>query len=577
MPVARYQLPDGRVARFEVPEGTTPEQAQQIGADYFKQQPETTQPAIAETQPVSEIDPQSGRMTEAEFQQDVDTARAPYQQAGNVANEFATGAHRSLASMIDFLGPDRFNDILRAVGSDYQMPTASASVPAKGAYDQSLVGKIAGTAGEIIPAAAMIGQGLRTAASRLPQMTQASESAAAGTLRQLGTSKPIQDVTGASLAAAGQETGREIGGETGALIGSVAAPIAGAAAFATLKNQASSLIKKASPSIDELKATASKLYQAIDDSGVTIGADKYSALVDDIARTIKKGGADPDLTPKALAVVKRLQSEAGTPKTLTELDTLRKVAKAAADSADKAESRLGVIAINKIDDFMDDIGGDVIANKEAGEAFRTARDLWGRARRSEILDLAVTNAQNQASGFENGIRTQFRQVLKRIDSGKLKGFSEEEKQAIRKVVQGTTAGNVARFLGKFGILDGITSRSLTTLGGAGLAGAAGGAPAAAAVPLIGQVSGALAERMTLNNAKMAQSIVQAGRNFNKITSVYMQNTPAGQRNAQELASLFIQNKVPIESINLTKAKPIIADAAIYSAIAQMTDKKEGDE
>lgn len=35
MPVARFQLPDGRVARFEVPEGTTPEQAQSIGADYF--------------------------------------------------------------------------------------------------------------------------------------------------------------------------------------------------------------------------------------------------------------------------------------------------------------------------------------------------------------------------------------------------------------------------------------------------------------------------------------------------------------------------------------------------------------
>ena len=28
MPIARFQLPDGRIARFEVPEGTTPEQAQ---------------------------------------------------------------------------------------------------------------------------------------------------------------------------------------------------------------------------------------------------------------------------------------------------------------------------------------------------------------------------------------------------------------------------------------------------------------------------------------------------------------------------------------------------------------------
>jgi len=37
MPIARFQMPDGRVARFEVPEGTTPEQAQSMMADYFKQ------------------------------------------------------------------------------------------------------------------------------------------------------------------------------------------------------------------------------------------------------------------------------------------------------------------------------------------------------------------------------------------------------------------------------------------------------------------------------------------------------------------------------------------------------------
>ena len=30
MPVAKFQMPDGRIGRFEVPEGTSPEQAQSI-------------------------------------------------------------------------------------------------------------------------------------------------------------------------------------------------------------------------------------------------------------------------------------------------------------------------------------------------------------------------------------------------------------------------------------------------------------------------------------------------------------------------------------------------------------------
>lgn len=39
MPVARFQMPDGRVARFEVPDGTSPEQAQTMMEAHFKESP----------------------------------------------------------------------------------------------------------------------------------------------------------------------------------------------------------------------------------------------------------------------------------------------------------------------------------------------------------------------------------------------------------------------------------------------------------------------------------------------------------------------------------------------------------
>lgn len=51
MPVARFQMPDGRIARFEVPEGTTPEQAQALISQAMK--PET--PGI-----IGGVDPTSG-------------------------------------------------------------------------------------------------------------------------------------------------------------------------------------------------------------------------------------------------------------------------------------------------------------------------------------------------------------------------------------------------------------------------------------------------------------------------------------------------------------------------------------
>lgn len=52
MPVARFQMPDGRVARFEVPEGTTPEQAQSMMADHFKP-PKPAAPAYKPTDDMS--------------------------------------------------------------------------------------------------------------------------------------------------------------------------------------------------------------------------------------------------------------------------------------------------------------------------------------------------------------------------------------------------------------------------------------------------------------------------------------------------------------------------------------------
>ena len=497
--------------------------------------------------------------------------------------ELAAGANRTIAGVLDFLGPDNINAVLELAGSEKRVPTFSGSMTEqKGSFDDSLIGKAAGTAGEMIPAALGVSQALKAGAQALPRIA-AGESAGKGVLRQAAGSTPKQDIAGALAAGAGTEVGREIGGETGAMVGTIAAPVAVAAIpLNAAKQAASKILTKSAPTIDKIKETARGIYKTLDDSGMSVPAKSFDNLADDIAATLKKEGADDILTPKAVRVANRLIEDKGTPKTLTELDTLRKIARSAAESQDLSEARLGQIAIQKIDDYMDNIGGEFIQDKTAGEAYRAARGLWQRAKKAELLETAVTNARDQASGFENGIRTQYRQLLKKINTGKVKGFTNDEVEAIRKTVNGTRAGNIARFLGKFGVMDGVTSRSLTTLSGAGLAGGVGtiaggtatGGIAAAAVPAIGQVSGALAQRMTLNNAKMAQNIVKAGKNWNAIANIYAKNTPKAQQSAAELAELFLANKIPVDSINLKSAKPLISDAALIAAIAKFNDQKE---
>ena len=563
---------------FTFPDGTTPEQMGSAIDEFFANQQGVSQDVGGNgSLGVSPDNVSTGtQQVEQVTLDDIDSAFANIPGVPTLS-EFAAGANRSVAGFLDFIGPDNINAVLELSGSNKRIPTFTQAITAPaGSFDQGLTARAAGTAGEIAPAALGVGQTLRSFAQRLPQFA-AGETALTGTVRQLGQSTIGQDIAAGAAAGVGQEVGREIGGEEGAFIGGIVAPLATAIPIRSAAQQANRLLKQSAPSTESLKETARGIYKSLDDSGISVPAKNFDSLADDVVRTLRREGSDVDLTPKAVAVANRLQSERGADKTLTELDTLRKVAKNAADSADKAEARLGTIAIQKIDDFLDDIGGEVVQGKEAGAAFRSARDLWQRARKSEVLEQAMVNAENQASGFENGIRTQFRQILKRIDTGKLKGFTADEREAIKKTVQGTNAGNLARFLGKFGVLDGVTSRSLTTLGGAGLAGAAGGAGAAAAVPLVGQVSSALAQRMTANNARMAQNIIRAGKNANLITNIYFRNTPAKQRSAAELAELFIKNKVPLDKVNLRKARPLMSDAAIIASIAKLNDEKEGEQ
>ena len=51
MPIARFEMPDGRIGRFEVPEGTTPEQAQRLIAESLAQteQPQQETGGMART------------------------------------------------------------------------------------------------------------------------------------------------------------------------------------------------------------------------------------------------------------------------------------------------------------------------------------------------------------------------------------------------------------------------------------------------------------------------------------------------------------------------------------------------
>lgn len=281
---------------------------------------------------------------------------------------------------------------------------------------------------------------------------------------------------------------------------------------------------------------------------------------------MKDEGFDAGLHPKVAAVLRRVQVAGGEPLTTTQMDTLRKVAQDAASSIDRGEARLGKIIIDKIDGFIDELPEQAVTggNANAGQLYRQARGLWSRARKSELLTEAVEKAKNQASGFENGLRTQFRSLLN--NPKKMRGFTDAEKEAIKTVVRGGSAENMLKALGKFGFTEGQATNML--LGSLGIAGGAAvaGPGGAAVVPIVGQTARMAAQKLTQRNAKLADLVVRAGKNGRDISLAYVRSVPKSQRSVEELAGLLV-NGGSNDLARLAKnPNPLISNSALAASL-----------
>lgn len=324
-------------------------------------------------------------------------------------------------------------------------------------------------------------------------------------------------------------------------------------------------IVDAAPSSNELKSVARGVFNEIDDLGIMVKPEAYRSLVIDIKKATKDRGLNKKITPKAAAALREFEKAMQGDVSLTDLDQLRTIAQNAANSIEAPEKMLGSIMIDSIDNFLDRAGPNALngADEAVGaiaDRYKTARDLWGRARRSELLGEAVETARNQASGFENGIRTQFRRILNNKKQRKF--FKPNELAEIRQVVEGSNAANLAKLLGRFGFSEGSATNVIGGALGATAGGIVGGVPGAVIVPVLGQISRSFAQRLTEGSAKFADQVIRAGKDARKITRAYLDNTPIDLRDSSELAELLMRTDIDLTDIG---AGQLAADAARLAA------------
>ena len=316
------------------------------------------------------------------------------------------------------------------------------------------------------------------------------------------------------------------------------------------KKQVQKSIVESAPEIDALKGAASAVYDEIDSSGVRIKKGPVNSLVNRIEAKTKKSGLDSRVTKQASGALEALKEIKDADQPITELMTQKKIAQNVASSIDPAEKMLGNIMIDEIDGFIDSLSSGQLSKGDAatGKKVRSASQLWGRAKRAEMINEAIELGGSAASGAENGIRVKFRQILN--NKKKSKFLTGTEKAAMKDVVDGDFKTNFAKFIGRTGGFEGASTNMLGTLGGSAAGGAIAGPVGAFAVPVAGMAAKSIAQKLTKNKAQFSSKIAAAGKDANRIAKAYLTSVQKKKRNPSDLADLLLDPKVNIDDLEV---------------------------
>ncbi|RWO34733.1 MAG: hypothetical protein EOS10_00050 [Mesorhizobium sp.] len=189
---------------------------------------------------------------------------------------------------------------------------------------------------------------------------------------------------------------------------------------------------------------------------------------------------------------------------------------------------------DKLDDAVENLGPMDVKSfsvKDSDAALETlakARETWKTGKKAELVETAMENARNAASGFENGLRIEFRKLLK---DKVAKNFDDTELSAIKTVARGTFSQNALRWMGGFGVPTDSGRNFLGSVAGALSGNALGGPLGAVALPAAGTAAKLGASNIAARNADIVDALVKGG---SKGSDLYRRSVGA-QTEARRLA------------------------------------------
>jgi hypothetical protein len=514
MPIARFEMPDGRIGRFEVPEGTTPEQAQRLIAESLAQ---TEQPETGGMARTGQLLLRGAAPVAAGAGIGAAVGGAPGALIGSMAVPIADAA--TLIGNELNKGNVAVENYVRNLLGMQARQVAPAQMPSQ-ALSQGMaqigLPEPTSTGERVIEA---VGAGVGGAATQLPALGRLATTAATEGGRriagQLAQAPGAQLAVSAPAAAAAQYVGE-----------TTESPLLGMAAGGSIGALGGirSRVREVAPTPEQLRNLSELKYTNATKAGVVVSSDSLKSQLPNFNNVLKDAGYDVGLHPQIDAVLKRLEIDSETPKTLKELENLRRIVKAPTKIFENADQqRVSYELVDAFDDYVSnlnpkDLVGAAKESKTATNALAKARNLYARSKKAEVMEDILERSQLKAganftqSGLENAIRQELKSLA--LNKKRMAGFTQAEQDAIKAAAKGGNVQNVLRSIGKYAATSPIPA-GVGVGGGAAIGSALGGpvgaAIGAAAVPAVGGLARAGATRIGMNRLQELQDMIALGR------------------------------------------------------------------
>jgi hypothetical protein len=443
MSVAKFEMLDGRIARFEVPDGTTPEQAQALFDQYVQQNPaEFVEPVPSRPEGL----PPPRRQTAMDYAGRYAgiAGRGVAEAAAPAATGAALGAMVSgplapagaliggVAVPLADLATMGYNALL---GKQAQLPSQaiSALIPGPRAEtpEERVLQAAAGAAGGT-GAAVRAGRAVAGMAAPAGQMLESTQG-----LRAIGQEATKASVIPSTVATGVGQTVTEASDNP--FLGMAAGVVTGAIGGAK-PSKYETITEK------EVLDRAKKNYEIIDQSDFKLGLTRFQQAM---RKSVE--GYDPRLTSNTFpVVVENLISN--NPKTIRELQTLRTMIKdeiAKAKPNDPTTRRLARALLDDFDDYI--INAEpkqiVSGSPEVMQAWKQARKDYGQFKRSEIFADMLENSKYSPSSPEQYIKNKMASLV--TNPKRMRLFTKEQQDAIRKAAEDDNIQSSLRLIAKF--------------------------------------------------------------------------------------------------------------------------------